>query len=188
MRILAAGGNAGLATQIPILDSLLGHYTSALGGDFEAYRNHVYRVASLCVAQSSHDVEQVEKISIAAVFHDLGIWTDGTFDYLLPSVNLARAHLADSGRSDWTPEITEMILWHHKVSRYRGNPHWLVEPFRRADWADVSMGLITFGLPRTLVREVLSTWPSKGFHKRLFQLELRRLRTHPWHPLPMVKL
>ena len=62
MRILAASGNAGLATQIPILDSLLGHYASALGGDFEAYRNHVYRVANLCVAQSSHDVEQVEKI------------------------------------------------------------------------------------------------------------------------------
>jgi hypothetical protein len=185
---MSAAGNTGLLTRIPTLETLLSQYARALGRDFDAYRNHAYRVANLCVAQSSSDCAHVEKIAIAAAFHDVGIWTDCTFDYLRPSVQLASAHLADSGRSDWTPEITEMILQHHKVSRYRGNPQWLVEPFRRADWADVSMGLITFGLPRTLVREVLSMWPSKGFHKRLIQLELRRLRTDPWHPLPMVKL
>jgi predicted metal-dependent HD superfamily phosphohydrolase len=177
-----------MLAQIPTLDTLLGAYAGALGHDFEAYRNHAYRVANLCLAQSSRDEVQVEKIAIAAAFHDLGIWTEGTFDYLRPSVDLARAHLAASGRRAWTPEIAEMILQHHKVSRYRANPGWLVESFRRADWADVSRGLVTFGLSRAAVREALSAWPSAGFHKRLVQLELRRLRTHPWHPLPMVKL
>ena len=81
-----------------------------------------------------------------------------------------------------------MILEHHKISRYRGNQTWLVEPFRRADWVDVTRGLITFGLSRTLLHDVFSTWPSAGFHKRLVQLELTRLRTHPWNPLPMMKL
>jgi hypothetical protein len=81
-----------------------------------------------------------------------------------------------------------MILEHHKISPYRGEPQWLVEPFRRADWIDVSMGLRTFGLSRQVIREILSTWPSAGFHKRLVQLELSRLRTHPWSPLPMMKL
>lgn len=65
---------------------------------------------------------------------------------------------------------------------------WLVEPFRRADWVDVSRGLIRFGLPRSFLREVFATWPAAGFHKKLVQLELGRLRTHPWNPLPMVKL
>ncbi|HEV2843617.1 MAG TPA: phosphohydrolase, partial [Thermoanaerobaculia bacterium] len=121
-------------------------------------------------------------------FHDLGIWTDDTFDYLQPSVRLASAHLAQSGRTEWTPEITAMIFEHHKISAYRGNPDWLVEPFRRADWIDVSRGLRAFGLSRSLLREIFSAWPSAGFHKRLVQLELKRLRTHPWSPLPMFRL
>lgn len=81
-----------------------------------------------------------------------------------------------------------MILEHHKISAYRGDPHGLVESFRRADWIDVTRGLRTFGLPRKLLGEIFSTWPSAGFHKRLVQLSLKRLRTHPLSPLPMIRL
>jgi HD domain len=177
-----------LLTEIATLDELLRAHAAELGKDFTAYRNHTYRVVNLCVALSSDHPEQLEKMAIAAAFHDLGIWTDGTFDYLQPSVRLASAHLAQAGRAEWTPEITEMILEHHKISAYRGNPDWLVEPFRRADWIDVSRGLRAFGLSRSLLREIFSAWPSAGFHKRLVQLELKRLRTHPWSPLPMFRL
>lgn len=177
-----------LLTEIPTLNELLRAHAAELGKDFTAYRNHTYRVVNLGVALSSDDPERLEKMAIAAAFHDLGIWTDGTFDYLPPSVRLASAYLAQSGRAEWTPEITEMILEHHKISAYRGNPDWLVEPFRRADWIDVTRGLRAFGLPRSLLREVFSAWPSAGFHKRLVQLELKRLRTHPWSPLPMFRL
>jgi hypothetical protein len=177
-----------LLTEIATLDELLHAHAAALGGDFTAYRNHTYRVVNLCAAfSSSGDPEQLEKMAIAAAFHDLGIWTDGTFDYLQPSVRLARAHLDRSGRAEWTPEITEMILEHHKISAYRGNPHWLVEPFRRADWVDVSR-LLTFGLSRSLLREIFSTWPGAGFHKMLVRLELKHLRAHPRNPLPMMRL
>jgi HD superfamily phosphodiesterase len=51
---------------------------------FTAYKNHAYRVANLCVAFSSGDGAQLEKIATAAAFHDLGIWTNHTFDYLGP--------------------------------------------------------------------------------------------------------
>ena len=176
-----------LLTEIATLDEVLDAHAAALGGDFTAYRNHTYRVVNLCAALSSDDPEQIEKIAIAAAFHDLGIWTDGTFDYLQPSIRLAGAHLTHSGREEWTPEITEMILQHHKISPWRGNPHWLVEPFRRADWIDVTR-LRTFGLPRRLLKEIFAAWPDAGFHKKLVQLELKRLRTHPWNPLPMVRL
>jgi hypothetical protein len=177
-----------LLTGIAILDELLQAHAAPLGADFTAYRNHTYRVVNLGVALSAEEPERLQKMAIAAAFHDLGIWTDGTFDYLAPSVERASAYLAQSGRAAWTPEISAMILEHHKISSYRGNPAWLVEPFRRADWVDVSMGLRTFGLSRSLIREISSTWPSAGFHKRLVQLELSRLRTHPWNPLPMMKL
>lgn len=177
-----------LLTEIATLEELLRAHATVLGGDFDGYRNHTYRVVNLCAALSSGDPGQLQKMAIAAAFHDLGIWTDGTFDYLQPSVQLAVTHLSHSGRAAWTPEITAMILEHHKISAWRGDPHWLVEPFRRADWVDVTRGLRTFGLPRSLLREIFSTWPTAGFHKRLIQLELKRLRTHPWSPLPMVRL
>jgi hypothetical protein len=174
--------------RIATLDAILSAHAATLGGDFEGYRNHAYRVANLCVAQSSDSAEAIEKIAIAAAFHDLGIWTNRTFDYLIPSAHLARGYLTDSGRVDWVPEVTEIIVGHHKVSTYHGPDGWLVEPFRRADWMDVSLGVVTFGLSRRLFESALSLWPRAGFHQRLAQLALRRLRTHPWSPLPMIRL
>jgi hypothetical protein len=177
-----------LLTEIATLDALLQAHATELGADFTPYRNHTYRVVNLSIAFSSGNPDSLQKFAIAAALHDMGIWTDRTFDYLQPSIRLAGAYLARSGRTEWTPEITEMILEHHKISTYRSNPNWLVEPFRRADWVDVSRGLLTFGLPRTQLSEILSAWPSAGFHKRLVQLTLKRLRTDPLSPLPMVRL
>jgi HD superfamily phosphohydrolase YqeK len=74
---------------ISTLDAILGDHSAALGSDATPYRNHAYRVANLCLAQSSSSAESLEKTAIAAAFHDLGIWTDHTFDYLAPSVRLA---------------------------------------------------------------------------------------------------
>jgi len=178
-----------LLTEIATLDEVLEAHAAVLGNDGTAYRNHTYRVVNLCLATlSSAGPEHLEKIAVAAAFHDLGIWTDRTFDYLQPSIRLAGAHLARTGREDWMPEISEMILEHHKISAWRGHPDWLVEPFRRADWTDVTWGVRRFGLPRDVLREIFSTWPSAGFHKRILQLGLRRLRRHPLNPLPMMKL
>lgn len=176
-----------LLTEIPVLDGLLSTHAAALGDDFTGYRNHTYRVVNLCVALLPVDGARFRKLAIAAAFHDLGIWTDRTFDYLKPSVGLACAHLAETGQAEWQPEVSGMILEHHRISRCREGPDSLVESFRQADWVDVSNGLLTFGLPRDVLREVFATWPDAGFHRRLIQLALKRLRTHPWNPLPMLK-
>lgn len=175
-------------TTVTLLDELLQHHASALGNDFTAYRNHTYRVINFCSALATADPVALEKMAIAAAFHDLGIWTDKTFDYLPPSERLARAYLARKGKLEWAPEINGMIREHHKITRYQPNPNWLVEAFRRADLVDVSLGIITFGLPRKFVREVMGTFPNAGFHKRLAQLAFRRLLSHPLSPLPMYRL
>lgn len=80
-----------LLTEIATLDELLHAHAAALGGDFTGYRNHTHRVVNLCVALSSGEPEELQKMAIAAAFHDLGIWTDGTFDYLPPSKAVAGA-------------------------------------------------------------------------------------------------
>ena len=176
-----------LLTRIPTIDDVLNDHAAALGNDFVGYRNHVYRVANLCAAIVGGPGE-LEKIAIAAVFHDLGIWTNRTFDYLDPSIVLAHEYLTDHRRDEWHEEIQQMIADHHKITPSLSDPASLVERFRRADWIDVTRGLRRFGVPRAFVARLFATWPSAGFHWRLVTLTLNRFRSHPLTPLPMVRL
>ncbi len=179
--------NANVLTSVQTLDDVLDDHASELGHDFIAYRNHVYRVVNLCAAIVG-DRGDLEKIAIAAVFHDLGIWTDKTFDYIAPSVALAHQYLTRNGRADWIVEIERMIVNHHKITAATSTAAALVEPFRRADWIDVTRGVRTFGVPRPFIASLFAIWPSAGFHWRLGQLTLERFRAHPLSPLPMVRL
>lgn len=176
-----------LVTEIATLAAILDAHADRLGSDFTGYWNHTHRIANLCAAHAPDGAEVLEKIAIAAAFHDLGIWTHGTVDYLKPSIGLAEAHLDSIGMSHWKPEIAAMISWHHKLTPCRDEPHLLVEPFRRADWSDVTLGLLAFGVPRKFIRALYDTWPSAGFHKRLVQLEATQLRRNPLKPLPVLK-
>jgi hypothetical protein len=128
-----------LLTRLPTIDDVLDGHASGLGSDLVAYRNHVYRIVNLCVAIVGGRGE-VEKIATAAVFHDLAIWTDRTFDYIAPSIALAREYLVARAREDWITEISAMIADHHKITPSMANPTSLVEPFRQADWIDVTGG------------------------------------------------
>lgn len=178
-----------LHTEIAIVDDVLRAHAALISRDLTAYRNHVYRVANVCFALSSAaEGERADRVAVAAVFHDIGIWTAGTFDYLEPSVSAAVAYLAHAGRSDLAPEIAAMIREHHRIRPSRSRPDWLVEPFRRADWVDVSRGALTFGLSRGFLATLSSTWPNAGFHALLVRLSLDRWRKHPWSPLPMLRL
>ena len=215
--MLQYADHASLLTNSPTVEEVLDHHGSELGDDLIAYRNHVYRVVNLCLALVGDRPVELEKIAVAAAFHDIGIWTHNTFDYIAPSVAIAREHLAARGRADWIPEIEAMIVNHHKVTASGPNAHdsttarpstalratsssskgrralngvegqSLVEPFRRADWIDVTRGVRRFGLPRMFVAAVAATWPSAGFHRRLVELTIDRWWKHPLNPLPMVK-
>jgi hypothetical protein len=182
----APGRYGALLTRIPTVDDVLNDHAMALQHDFAAYRNHVYRIVNLCVAITGPS--QLEKIAIAAVFHDLGIWTNHTFDYIAPSIALAHDYLVDRAQEDWNTEIEEMIAEHHKITRAAPNTTSLIEAFRRADWIDVTGGLRAFGVPRPFIARLFSTWPSTGFHRRLVTLALDRFRSHPLTPLPMIRL
>ena len=176
-----------LLTSVPTIDEVLGDHALDLRHDFTAYRNHVYRVVNLCTPIVGNRGDH-EKFAVAAAFHDLGIWTNKTFDYIPPSLVLAREYLTARGQADWIAEIERMIADHHKITPSTASPSSLVEPFRRADWIDVTRGLRTFGVPRPFIESVFAMWPSAGFHWRLVTLTIERLRTHPLTPLPMVKL
>ena len=126
-------------------------------------------------------------IVVAAAFHDIGIWTDATFDYIEPSVARAVAHLGARGQADLAGAVTAMIRHHHQLRRYRGAHAALTEPFRRADAIDVSCGLLRHGVDRGTIAEAYRRWPGAGFHRFLVGQAMRRLRTHPLSPLPMLR-
>jgi hypothetical protein len=174
----------GLPRNLPLIDEVLGPYQAVLGTAFAAYRNHVCRVVSLSeLLAPLSDVDR-RQIQIAGCFHDLGIWTHQTFDYLAPSRELARAYLEREGPAAWVAPVLRIIDDHHKI---RGARDRLAECFRRADWIDVTRGTLRFGVPRERIRELQARYPSTGFHALLVKLTLRQMLRTPWNPLPMMR-
>ena len=172
---------------LPLIDEILGSFRDVIGTDFDAYRNHVYRVTNLCFAAGQFGLNEKEKIQIAACFHDIGIWTDTTLDYLPPSMREAEKYLGAKGRDSWIDEIGEMIEMHHRTKSCSGSVYPLVGTFRRADVADFSLGLVPMGFPKGLMSELKATFPNSGFHMRLAQLGAVWLVKHPLNPLPMFR-
>lgn len=172
---------------ITLAEEILGSWQPQIGKDYNGYKNHVYRMLNFCFAL--HDCSHIEreKLIIAACFHDLGIWSDLTFDYLPPSVVRAQAYLTQQQLAQWQPEITLMITMHHKLSAYQDERYPLIEVFRKGDLVDFSLGIVKCGLPATYIQQVKAHFPNAGFHKRLVQLEVGWLFRHPANPLPVFK-
>jgi hypothetical protein len=122
-----------IVRDLPLVDDTLGKFRLTIGRDFEAYRNHVYRVVNLCYSASDLSESEKDKIQIAACFHDIGIWTASTLDYLSPSEKVAIDYLHAEGKQAWVAEITEMIEMHHRIRSCASSASRLVELFRRAD-------------------------------------------------------
>ncbi|MGC8774990.1 MAG: HD domain-containing protein [Chlorobaculum sp.] len=173
--------------EVSMVDALVDPWLGVIGRDFDGYRNHCRRVFIFACTLAGAEGESREKIAIAAAFHDLGIWTNKTFDYLDPSKRLASAYLESTGKVEWTDEIRAMIEQHHKVTPWSCKPGWLVEPFRKADWIDVTLGARNFGLEHRYIREIQRRYPNAGFHAALARLSFERMKTHPKDPLPMMK-
>jgi hypothetical protein len=165
---------------------LLGGWAAQLGRDAVPYGNHVRRVVGLVRAQLPllHPA-QLGQLAVAAAFHDIGIWLDGTFDYLEPSCRHAAAYLEAEGLAVWEPVVTDMIMLHHQVRPVHGKP--LVDAFRRADWCDVSMGALRRGYPKGKYAALRKEFPFAGFHQKLVALTAKQVRRHPLRPLPMFR-
>lgn len=175
-----------MENQNHLIENLLQKFQPQMGKDYNKYKNHVYRVYRNCLLLDGEKTNE-EKYAIAAVLHDIGIWTDHTLDYLNPSAEQAKAYLIEIGKQDWIEEITLMIYWHHKVSAYTGKHQEIVENFRKADWIDVSLGLMTFGAAKNKIKENKKQFPNLGFHFFLLKGTLKNFFKHPLNPLPMFK-
>ena len=169
-----------------IIEDILSKFKSAIGADYDKYKNHVYRVFLNCLLIDSEKNNE-EKYAIAAVFHDIGIWTNHTFDYLNPSIEQAKIYLTETNKTGWIDEISLMIYWHHKMSKYQGTHKGTVENFRKADWIDVSLALLTFKFDKKKINENRRRFPNLGIHVFLIKETIKNFFKHPLNPLPIFK-
>jgi hypothetical protein len=74
------------------------------------------------------------------------------------------------------------------VRPYRGQAARLVEPFRRADWNDFTMGLVRYGIPRELRRAADAEFPVRDFvPKAIARTTIGWLPRHPLQPAPVFR-
>lgn len=172
---------------LPVLDAILQRHAGALGKDHQPYRHHAYRVANFhwCLLPGTDEDRHV--LSVVTAFHDLGIWTAGTFDYLAPSEALASAYLHAEGCADLVPLVQAMIGHHHQLSALSPTADPRIEAFRKADWLDVTLGLRRFSLASCDFKRILARFPRLGFHARLLQFGAHHALHHPLRPLPMLR-
>lgn len=171
--------------QLPFVEDILGEREAVLGLSLAGYKNHVYRMVNFGLAFDELSNQDEEKLIIAGIFHDLGIWTDNTFDYLPPSIDLSREYLKRIDRADISDHISQMIDEHHKLRTFKGDA--LTEAFRKADLVDVSLGVIKFGLDGAFVKDVKERFPNNGFHVGLLKTAGKWICRHPLKPIPVLK-
>jgi hypothetical protein len=170
----------------PLVDEILDARREVARGQdaaFEGYRNHAHRIYNFVRAISSLTPQDEEKIAIAAAFHDLYAFEG--LDYLEPSIEAAARYLRETDREAWDREIAVTIAFHHQLRPYRGEAAQLVEPFRRADWNDFTMGLVRGGIPRDLRKAADAELPVTDFvPKAVARLAIGWLPRHPLRPAP----
>jgi hypothetical protein len=176
-----------IVTRDDLIEEILSHWRDAIGADFPGYRGHVYRVFNFCLALHHPTEDQRAKLAIAACFHDIGLWSAKTVDYIPPSMEEAGLYLQATGRESWSGEIARMIEMHHKVRSLGDENLSLAEWFRRGDLVDFSLGWITFGLPWSLVRQVKKTIPNQRFHWFLLKGAFFWFVRHPFRPPPFMR-
>lgn len=173
-------------TSYPRVDAILDEYRERIATDVPGYRNHIYRTLNYYAMLSATD-DVPESVLVAAAFHDIGIWTARTFDYIGPSVAEALSWLEANTLEALAPEVRALIEHHHQVRRYSAAFASHVETYRRADLIDLSLGVQRFGLRRSAIASVKTAFPNEGFHRLLLRLAARQLLRHPLRPLPMLR-
>ncbi|MEW5675647.1 HD domain-containing protein [Flavobacterium enshiense] len=169
-----------------IIDTILHSFESELGKNYAPYRNHVYRVYNFSIPFATSE-KDTEKLSIAAAFHDIGIWTNNTLDYLKPSAELAKAYCIEQHLNNTIAEEIELMIDnHHKLSKVKASE--LAEIFRKADLTDLTFGLLSKEHSKENIRKIRKVFPNKGFHLFLIKLFFKNLITNPLHPFPIFKL
>lgn len=152
----------------------------------QAFHRHSQRVAALAglIVRKRGQQPDLEVLTWAGIFHDLMVLVPFRqrpwgADYVSESAAMAGLYLRE--RQLLTAEqvalVQACIQHHHDL---RPHPHPLVEGFRRADWLEVSQGLIRSGVTTEELKALYRDWPRAGFLGALSQV-ISRFFVRPVH-------
>jgi hypothetical protein len=179
-----------------LVDDILRPHKGELGAIYPGVHGHAMRMVNYLrwfapvdpAADAAARAEREDLAAVVAACHDLPFFANWNLDYLDPAADLTRKVLCDLGHAKLAEEAVAMVANHHAIRPYRGPHADTVEATRRADWIDVSLGRLRFGVPRPLVREISAAFPVKAMYPwpvcgRIARYAVR----HPLRPLPMLK-
>ena len=169
----------------PLIEDILKQYRSDLNIDYDKYRNHVYRVFNFTLLLCDVEARDIDTLAVAAAFHDIGIWTTGTMDYLEPSAKLAGEYIKAKRPKVAAKTVEQIILNHHKITTYKNNT--LVEAFRKADLVDLSLGIISHGISHREILDIYHQFPEENFHVFIMKEVALHSLKNPFKPLPIFK-
>ncbi len=176
-----------IITRHALIEETLDEWDAAFGAARRAYRGHAYRVFNVTRRLLGRD-DADDLLAVTSAFHDLGIWSDSTFDYLAPSVARARTFFEQRAPAVDIDLCVRTIENHHALRRYVTEPAAdVVDAFRRGDLVDASRGWLRAGMDRRFLRELVAQWPYAGFHGIIIRTALGWMLRHPLRPLPMLR-
>lgn len=174
--------------RIELLEQILAPWQTIIGSEFAGYKNHCYRMLHFCfVLAPDLSDEQRQKLIIASAHHDLGLWSEGTVDYIPPSIVEAKQYCHQQQLAHWEEEITLLIAEHHKLKPDTNQRYPLIEVFRRADLVNFSLGLMRQGISKSTIKQVQSAFPNHGFHRFLLKGAWAWFSRHPLTLPPFMK-
>ena len=159
-------------------------FSSLLGDDLQAYSGHCYRMLNYMNYWGLEE-DELHVASIALPFHDIGVWTHNTMDYLEVSFLEARKYIRMNKIEVDEEAVESMILGHHKIRSIREND--LSEKTRKADLVDLSFGMLSFGIPGKQMKAIKKAFPYAGFQKSIYGRVMGYAFRHPGNPFPMMK-
>mgnify|MGYP005754207661 CR=1 FL=1 len=183
-----------MSVEFALVERLLDGWRFQLGDDQVAFRNHVYRLIHYtrliypAISEDEHHLLQV-----AATFHQVSIWLDGSTDYLQPSAERAGAWLARHselcrrGLEREQAILNGIIYCQNRLRPLSGSGFDLAEAFRKANWMEMFAGHLRFSQDKAAIRAIKSAYPGAGYHYRFTRLVMQRLRVDPLAPLPMMR-
>ena len=166
-----------------LITQILHPHKAALGDHYQSYHHHCQRVYTY--AHTLMLQRESKKLAIVAAFHDLGIWTQQTMDYLNPSVALMKSYIESKQLTLLPDELAYIIEHHHRIRKIKD--HLEAEAFRKADLIDFTAGWIRYNLPESIIRDTEKKWPRANFTSLVLKKVSRHAIRHPMKPLPMLK-
>ena len=170
------------------IESILKNYKQIIGNDYEAYRGHCHRIYNYIVLMKrSAELTQQDNyiLEIAIPFHDLGIWTAHTMDYLQPSFEAASTFVKQNKLDVDLFVLKTIIVNHHKLTFVKDNK--LAELLRKADMLDLSFGRLKSSLTKEELDCIKASFPYKGFQLVIFKKLMKHALKNITNPFPMLK-